>query len=103
GKFQPFDDVEGFEQRQLLTDVQIRGVAGGVGEGARMRDGAHERTDPAIVAAKLENFLDHGAILTLEVAGRAGWGRDVRTLVDGYAQDAIRVGVRRARHGPVER
>ena len=68
-----------------------------------MRDGAHERTDPAIVAAKLENFLHHRAILALEVAGRAGWGRNVRTLVDGHAQDAIRVGVRRARHGPVER
>ncbi len=35
GPFQPLDDVERFEQLELLADVQIRGVAGGIGQWRR--------------------------------------------------------------------
>ena len=103
GELQPLDDVERFEQLQLLGDVQIRRVAGGIGQGARMGDGAHERADPAIVAAELENFLHHRPIFALEIAGQARRGRHVRTLVDLHAKDAVPVGVRRARYAAVER
>ena len=68
-----------------------------------MGDRADERADPAIVAAQLENFLHHRAILALELARQARRRRDVRTLVDFDAQDAVRVGVRRAGHAAVER
>ena len=37
GKRQPLDDVERFEQLQLLVEVQIRRVAGRIRQGARMR------------------------------------------------------------------
>ena len=68
-----------------------------------MGDRAHERADPAIVAAQLENLLDHRAIFALEVAGQARRRRDVRALVDFDAQDAVAVGVRRAGDAAVER
>ena len=71
GQRQPLDDVERFEQLQLLVDVQIRRVAGGVGQGAGIGDRAHERADPAIVAAQLEDFLHDRAILALEIARQA--------------------------------
>ena len=101
GQLQPFDDVERFEQLQLLADVQIRRVAGGIRQGARMGDRAHERADPAIVAAQLENFLDHRAILALEVAGQARRRRrrpDARRLRRAGRRPG-RCAPRRARRG----
>ena len=68
-----------------------------------MGDRAHERADPAIVAAQFENFRHHRAILALELAGQARRRRDVGPLVDFDAQHAVRVGVRRAGHAAVER
>ena len=98
---QPLDDVERFEQLQLLADVQIGRVAGGIGQGAGMGDRADERADPAIVAAKLENLLDHRAIFALEVARQARRRRHVRALVDldAQARRPGRCAPRRARPG----
>jgi hypothetical protein len=103
GQLQPFDDVEGFEQFELLGDGQIRGVAGRIGERAWMGDRSHEGADPAIVAAQFEYFLDHRAIFALEVAGQAQRRGDVGTLVDFDTQHAVVVFVRGAGHAAVER
>ena len=40
--------------------------AGGVGQRAGLGDRAHERGDPPVVAAQLEELLDDGAVLALE-------------------------------------
>ena len=103
GEGQPLDHVQGLEQLQLLVEVQVRGVAGRVGQGAGMGDGADEGADPAIVAAELEDLLHHRPVLALELAGLARCGGLVRTLLDLHAQDAIRLGVRRAGQAPVQR
>ena len=78
-QLQPLDDVERLEQLELLREVQVRRVAGGVGQRARIGDRAHERADPPIVAAQLEDFLDDGAVLALELA------REVRPAAPGRA------------------
>ena len=93
---QPLDDVERFQQLELLVDVQIRRVAGRVRQRAGIGDRAHERADAAVVAAQLENFLDDGAVLALELGGQARRRPLVRPLVDLDAQDAVRRRVRRA-------
>ena len=67
-----------------------------------MGDGADERADPAIVAAKLENFFHHGPVLALEIARLARRRHDVRTFVDLHAKDAVRVGVGRAGNAAVK-
>ena len=103
GEGQPFDHIQGLEQLQLLFEVQVRGVAGRVRQGARMGDGPDEGADPAIVAAQLENLLHHRPVLALELAGQALRAGLVRTLVYFHAQDAIRRGVRGAGHAPVQR
>ena len=100
---QPLDDVERLQQFDLLCEVEIRRVAGGVGQRARLGDRAHERADPAVVAAQFENFLDHGAILALEILGLHGRRRHVRTLVDLDAQHAVAILLRRAGHCAVQR
>ena len=102
-QLQPLDDVERFEQLELLVDVQVRRVAGGIRQRARMGDRADERADPAVVAAELEDLLDHRAILALEVARQVRRRRDVGPLVDLDAEDAVRVGVRRAGDAAVKR
>ena len=65
-------------------------VADGVGERAGLGDAAQERRDAAVVAAELEDLLDDGAVLALEVAGpaveRAG---RVGPLVDLDEQAAV--------------
>ncbi len=100
GEGQPLDHVQGLEQLQLLFEVQVRGVAGRVRQGARMGDGADEGADPAVVAAELEDLLHHRPVLALELARQARRGGRVRTLVDLHAQDAVRLGCARRRARP---
>ena len=103
GEAQPFDHVQGLEQLQLLFDVDVRGVARRVRQGARMGDGADEGTDPAVVAAELEYLLDHRAVLALEVARHVRGWRRVRTFLDFQAQDSVSPGLPHAGHTPVQR
>ena len=63
--------VELLEQLDVLLVVQVRRVAGGVRQRARVGDRADEGRDAAIVAAQLEDLLDDGAVLALELAGAA--------------------------------
>ena len=67
-QLEPLDDVERFEELELLAEVQVRRVAGGIGQRAGIGDRPHERADPSIVAAQLENLVDDGAVLAFELA-----------------------------------
>ena len=78
-QLEPLDDVERFEELQLLGEVQVGRIAGGVGQRARVGDGPHERADPSVVAAQLENLVDDGAVFALQLAGEGGRRRLVRT------------------------
>ena len=73
-ELEPLDDVERLEQLDLLLEGEVRRVAGGVGQRARLGDRAHEGANAPVVAAQLEDLLDDGAVLALELAGAAGGG-----------------------------
>ncbi len=72
GQRQPLDDVEGFEQSQLLVEIEIGRIAGRISQGAGRRNGPHERPDPSVVAAQLENLVHDRAVLSLQLTGEAG-------------------------------
>ena len=86
-------DVELLEQADLLLERQVGGVAAGVGQRAGVDDRAQELRHAAVVAAQLEDLLDHRAVVGLELA-RAAVGRHVVVvLFDLDAQAAARVGL----------
>ena len=89
-------DVERLEQRDLLLEGQVGRVAGGVGQRAGLGDRAHPGGDAAVVAAQLEDLLDRGAVLALELARAAVDGHVVGVLGDLDAQAPGAVGVRGA-------
>ena len=91
-QLEPLDDVERLEQLDLLLEGEVGRVAGRVGERAGLGDRADEGRDAAVVAAQLEDLLDDGAVLALELA-RAGVGLVVGALLDLDAQAALRVGL----------
>ena len=90
-------DVEDLQQLDLLLEGQVGRVAGGVGERPRLGDRAQEGRDAAVVAAQLEDLLDHGAVLALELTGAPVDGDVVGALLDLHAQLALRVGLGGAR------
>ena len=96
-------DVQRLEQLNLLGDVQVGRIAGGIGQGAGLGDRTHERADPAVVAADAENLLHHGAIVALELAGEAGRRRLIGPRLDLDPQHAVGVGGGHAGHGAMER
>ena len=65
-------------------------------------DRADEGADAAVVAAQVEDLLDDGAILALELAGEAGGRRLVGALVHLDAEVAVGVGRCRARDAAME-
>src|SRR5690606_12989371 len=89
---EPLDDIERLEQLDLLPGVQVRRESGGVGQGAGVGDRPEERTDAPVVAAQLENLLDHGAVLAFEFAGQRPRGLGIRPFLDVHAQHAVGVG-----------
>ena len=102
GLLQALGHVQGLQQVDLVLVGDVRRVAGGVGQGARLGDRAQEGRDPAVVAAQLQELLHHGAVLTLEVAGLAVHGLVVRVRGDLHAQLAVGVGVRGPGDGAVQ-
>ncbi len=94
--------VERLEQPDLVLVVQVGRVAARVGQRARLRDAAQEGGDPAVVTAQLEDLLDHGAVLALEVAGTAVDRDRVGPLVDLDEQPAVRHGLGCAGNATVE-
>ena len=81
-------DVERLQQLDLLLEGDVGRVAGGVGQRARLGDRAQERGHAAVVAAQLEDLLDHRAVLALELARAPVDGHVVGVLVDLDAQPA---------------
>ena len=102
GQLQPLGHVEGLQQRHLLLVGEVRRVAGGVGQHARLGDRADEGGDAAVVAAQLEHLFDHGAVLALEVAGAAVDRLVVDVLVDLDTQGAGGIGVGGTGHTAVQ-
>ncbi len=100
---QPLDHVEGLEQLDLLLVAEVGRVAGRVGKGAGLGDGADEGRHTAVVAAQLEDLLDDGAVLALELA-RLGRRRSlVGALLDVDPQAALRIGLGGAGDATVQR
>ena len=92
-QLEPLGDVDGLEQPLLVGEAEVGAVAGGVGERARLGDRAQERRHAAVVAAQLEDLLDHGAVLALELADPvAGVGR-VGKLLDLDHERAVGAGL----------
>ena len=95
-QLQPLGDVERLQQLHLLLVGQVGGVAAGVGQRSGLGDAPDERRHTAVVAAQLEDLLDQGAVLTLQVAGATVDGNVVDALLDLDVQPAVRHRVRRA-------
>ena len=102
GQLEPLGHVDRLEQLDLLLEGEVGRVARGVGERARLGDRAQEGRDAAVVAAVLEDLLDHGAVLALELARAAVARLVVRVLLDLDAQGAARIGLRGADDAAVE-
>ena len=96
GQLESLRHVSRAKQLDLLLVVEVGRVAGGVRQRARLDDRAQEGRDASVVAAQLEDLLDHGAVLTLELARLAVDGHLVRALVHVHAQLAARPGARGA-------
>src|SRR5262249_58063649 len=88
---QALDDLDRLQQLDLLREAQVRGIAGGVGERAGLRDGPDELRYALVGPAQVENLAHDGPIFALELAGarrRRCSGRDV---LDPDAQVPVRV------------
>ena len=101
-ELEPLADVDGLEQLDLLLEGEVGRVARRVGERAGLADRAHEGRDAAVVASQLEDLLDHGAVLALELADAAVGRLLVGSLLDLDEQAALRVGRRGARDPAVQ-
>ena len=94
GRLQALADVERLEHFHLLVERHVRGVADRVGQRARLADRAQPRADAVVDAAQLEDLLDHGAVLALEVACATVDGNVVVVLghLDTEAAEVVGVG-----------
>jgi hypothetical protein len=99
---QTLGDVQGLDERDLLLEGQIGRVASRVGERAGLGDGAQKGGEPPIVAADLEDLLDHRPVLALELVGLRRGRRYVGMLLDVRVQAAVGAGLRRANDTTVE-
>ena len=80
-KLETLGHVDRLQKAPLVGHAQVGAVAGGVGERARLADRAQEGADAAIRSTQLEDLLDHGAVLALELAcPLVGWGAVVDLL-----------------------
>ena len=91
-RLQALGDVEQAEQLLLLLEGEVRGVAAHVGQGARLGDRAQEGRDAAVVAAELEQLLDHGAVLALQLTRARVDRRLVRVRGHVHAELPVEVG-----------
>ena len=102
GQLEALDHVDRLEQLHLLLEGEVGRVAGGVGERAGLRDRAEEGGDAAVVAAQLEDLLDDGAVLGLELADLHARRLLVRPLLDLDEEAPARVGLGGARDRAME-
>ena len=96
-QLEPLGDVDRLEQTQLVGGADIGAVARGVGERPGLGHRAQEGRHAAVVAAQLEDLLDHGAVLALELADPLVGGVAVVDRVDVDQQLAVGAGARGAR------
>ena len=101
-QFQTLDHIERFKQFDLLFEIQVRRVTGGVRQGSGMGDRSHKTAEPAVVAAKFEDLLNHGAILAFQFVRYRRRRNDVRTFFDIDAEPAIRLRLSRTGHSSME-
>jgi hypothetical protein len=66
-QLEPLDDVDGLQQPHLVGEGDVGGVGSRIGERAQLGDRAEERMDALIGIAQLEDLLDDGAVLALEL------------------------------------
>ena len=71
GELEPLGHVERLEDLDLLLERDVGRVADRVGQRAGLADGAQPGADAVVDAAQLEDLLDHGAVLALELARAA--------------------------------
>ena len=95
GDAQPLEHVDRLEQLQLVLVGDLGRVGRRVGQSACLANRAHERRDPPVVAAQLEDLLDGRAVLTLQLPGLNARRLLVGSLLDLDQQPALRVGVSR--------
>ena len=93
GELEPLDDVDRLQQLDPLLEAQVGRVGAGVGEGAGLDDRAQELADPRIGLAQLEDLLDDGAVLGLQVARLDGRRRLVGLLLDLDVEPAVGAGL----------
>ena len=96
GQLQALAHVERLEQGHLLVVGGLGRPAGGVRQRAGLVDAAQERRHAAVVAAQLEDLLDHHAVRALQLADPAVAVRAVLVRRHVDAQVARFVGVARA-------
>ena len=84
-----------------MLEGQVGRVARGVRERTGLCDRPQERTDALVGASKLEDLLDHGAVLARQLGGPLG-AAIVRVLADLDPQDAVGAGNGGAGHASIE-
>ena len=93
GELEPLDHVHRLEQLDPLLEGDLRRVGGGVGERADLADRAHEGRDAPVVTAQLQDLLDDGAVLALELAGLHAGRLHVRMLLHLDPEPTLGIGV----------
>ena len=83
-------DIELLEELELLLEGQVGRVARGVGQRTRRADGADELLDAAIGSPQVEDLVDHGAVLALELDGPVVVGVGVGQADGGGAELTVR-------------
>ena len=90
GELEPLDDVDRLEQLDALRERDVGRVRARVGERAGVGDRAQELADAVVRVAQLEDLLDDGAVLALELARLDGRRVLVGPLLDLDAEAALR-------------
>src|SRR5439155_4470233 len=80
---------------------KVGGIAGRVRQRAGLADRAQERADTLVGVTQLEDLLDHGAVLELELLDAPRAGLVVGTLLVVDAQPVLGIRRRGADHAPV--
>ena len=85
--------VDGLEQLDALGEADVRRIRAGVGERPGLGDRAQELADPLVRVADLEDLLDDGAVLALQLARLHGRELLVGALLHLCAEASLGVGV----------